>query len=508
MSSEIEKALAPWDAHNQHLAANVHPGDWQNPTPADRYHLVVIGAGTAGLVTAAGAAGLGAKVALVEKHLMGGDCLNVGCVPSKALLRAAYAVHQVRRAKEFGVLTGGEPTIDFAGVMERVRRIRSGISHHDSAKRFRDLGVDVFLGEAKFTTADTVAVGGQMLRFKKAVITTGARAAVPEIPGLKEAGYLTNETVFNLTELPRRLAVLGGGPIGCELAQAFQQLGSQVTLLQRHSRLLPHDDESAASIVQAALLLDGIQIVPDATVQKVEPSDTGKRLTYQHAGKTSMVEVDAILVATGRQPNVGGLGLETVNVAYDDQQGVQVNDFLQTTNPRIYAAGDVCMSRKFTHAADFAARIVIQNALFLGRKRLSALTIPHCTYTEPELAQVGLTEAESQQRGLSARAFTQSFATLDRALTDGATKGFVKILTPADSDRIIGATIVGPHAGELISEISVAMAGNIGLGRLASVIHPYPTLAEAIRKCGDAYNRTRLTPTVKSLFQKWLHWTR
>lgn len=508
MSTEIEKALAPWDAHNQHLAANVHPGDWQNPTPADRYHLVVIGAGTAGLVTAAGAAGLGAKVALVEKHLMGGDCLNVGCVPSKALLRAAHAVHQVRRAKEFGVLTGGEPTVDFAGVMERVRRIRSGISHHDSAKRFRDLGVDVFLGEAKFTTADTVAVGGQMLRFKKAVITTGARAAVPEIPGLKEAGYLTNETVFNLTELPRRLAVLGGGPIGCELAQAFQRLGSQVTLLQRHARLLPHDDESAASIVQAALLLDGIQIVPDATVQKVEPSDTGKRLTYQHAGKTSVVEVDAILVATGRQPNVNGLGLETVNVAYDGQLGVQVNDFLQTTNPRIYAAGDVCMSRKFTHAADFAARIVIQNALFLGRKRLSELTTPHCTYTEPELAQVGITEAEAQQRGLSARAFTQSFTTLDRALTDGTTQGFVKILTPADSDRIIGATIVGPHAGELISEISVAMAGNIGLGRLASVIHPYPTLAEAIRKCGDAYKRTRLTPTVKSLFQRWLHWTR
>jgi pyruvate/2-oxoglutarate dehydrogenase complex dihydrolipoamide dehydrogenase (E3) component len=508
MSTAIENALSPWDAHNQQLAAHVHPADWQNPTPADRYHLVVIGAGTAGLVTAAGAAGLGAKVALVEKHLMGGDCLNVGCVPSKALLRAAHAVHQVQHAKEFGVLVSGEPTVDFAGVMERVRRVRSGISHHDSAQRFRDLGVDVFLGEAKFTTADTVAVGGQMLRFKNAVITTGARAAVPEIPGLKEAGFLTNETVFNLTELPRRLVVLGGGPIGCELAQAFQRLGSQVTLLQRHTRLLPHDDEAAAAIVQAALLLAGVQVVPEATVQQVERTDTGKRLTYLHAGKTSSVEADAILVATGRQPNVLGLGLETVNVAYDARQGVQVNDFLQTTNPRIYAAGDVCLPDKFTHAADFAARIVIQNALFLGRKRLSALTIPHCTYTGPELAQVGLTELAAKQRGLRARTFTQSFASLDRALTDGATQGFVKIIIANNSDQILGATIVGPHAGELISEISVAMAGNVGLGQLASVIHPYPTLAEAIRKCGDAYNRTRLTPTVKSLFQKWLTWTR
>jgi pyruvate/2-oxoglutarate dehydrogenase complex dihydrolipoamide dehydrogenase (E3) component len=508
MSAQIENALRPWDEHNQQLATNVHPADWKSPKPDGRYNLVVIGAGTAGLVTAAGAAGLGAKVALVEKHLMGGDCLNAGCVPSKTLLRAAHAAHQVQRVKEFGVLVGGEATVDFAAVMERVRRIRSAISHHDSAKRFRDLGVDVFLGEARFAGKDVVNVDGQALRFKKAVIATGARAAVPDIFGLKEAGYLTNETVFNLTELPRRLAVLGGGPIGCELAQAFQRLGSQVILLQRHPRLMPNDDEPGAAMVRASLLLDGVQVVVEAHVQKVEQTETGRRLFYQHAGKASAAEVDAILVATGRQPNINGLGLETVNVAYDLRQGVTVNDFLQTTNPQIYAAGDVCLSRKFTHAADFAARIVIQNALFLGRKRLSALTIPHCTYTEPELAQVGLTELEAKQRGLLARVFSQPFAGMDRALTEGTTQGFVKIIVAKDSDKILGATIVGPHAGELISEISVAMAARIGLGKLASVIHPYPTLAEAIRKCGDAYNRTRLTPTIKGLFEKWLNWTR
>lgn len=508
MSYDAQDALSPWDEHNRHLAANVHPTDWQNPTPSGRYHLVVIGAGTAGLVTAAGAAGLGAKVALVEKHLMGGDCLNVGCVPSKALLRSAHAIAQISQAKNLGVHLHGEPTVDFPAVMERVRRIRSGISHHDSAKRFRDLGVDVFLGAGKFMSDDTVEVGGQKLRYKKAVITTGARAAVPDIPGLKEAGFLSNETVFNLTELPARMAVLGGGPIGCELAQAFQRLGTQVTILHKHSRLMPYDDAEAAAIVQASLLLDGVQVVTDAVVEKVELTGSSKRVSYRHADKASAVEVDAILVATGRQPNVHGLGLENVGVAFDERQGVQVNDFLQTTNPRIYAAGDVCLTRKFTHAADFAARIVIQNTLFLGRKKLSALTIPHCTYTEPELAQVGLTETEAKQRGLKVRGFTQSFATLDRALTDGTPQGFVKILVPTDSDKIIGATIVGPHAGDLISEVSVALAGGMGLGRLASVIHPYPTLAEAIRKCGDAYNRTRLTPNVKSLFTKWLEWTR
>lgn len=500
--------LAPMDAHNQTLVANVHPSDWKNPTPAPRYNLVVIGAGTAGLVTAAGAAGLGAKVALVERHLMGGDCLNVGCVPSKCLLRSARAAADARDAGRFGVSVPPGMEVDFPAVMERLRRLRAGISKHDSAKRFTELGVDVFIGAASFSGPDTIEVGGQTLRFKRAVIASGARAVQPEIPGLTDAGYLTNETVFNLTELPRRLAVIGGGPIGCELAQAFQRLGSEVTLFHKHAHLLDREDTEAAAIVQSAFVREKIQLVLNAKLTRVEKRDGAKVIFYEANGKSDSVTVDEILAGAGRAPNVEGLNLETVGVQYDRRDGVQVNDQLQTTNPRIYAAGDVCLKWKFTHAADFAARIVIQNALFFGRKKLSALTMPWATYTDPEIAHVGLYERDAQERGLELDTYTKEFKQVDRAIAEGEEEGFVKIHTLRGTDKILGATIVARHAGEMISEISVAMAAGMGLGRLASVIHPYPTQAEAIRHCGDAYNRTRLTPTVKKLFQRWLKWTR
>ncbi len=500
--------LAPMDAHNQTLVANVHPSDWKNPTPASRYNLVVIGAGTAGLVTAAGAAGLGARVALVERHLMGGDCLNVGCVPSKCLLRSARAAADARDAGRFGVRVPPGVEVDFPAVMERLRRLRAGISKHDSAKRFTELGVDVFIGPASFSGPDTIDLGGQTLRFKRAVIASGARAVQPEIPGLAEAGYLTNETVFNLTELPRRLAVIGGGPIGCELAQAFQRLGSQVTLLHKHAHLLDREDTEAAAIVQGAFVREKIQLVLNAKLTRVEKRDGAKVIFYEVDGKSESVTVDEILAGAGRAPNVEGLNLEAVGVQYDRRDGVQVNDQLQTTNPRIYAAGDVCLKWKFTHAADFAARIVIQNALFFGRKKLSALTMPWATYTDPEIAHVGLYERDAQERGLELDTYVKKFKQVDRAIAEGEEEGFVKIHTLRGTDKILGATIVARHAGEMISEISVAMAAGMGLGRLAFVIHPYPTQAEAIRHCGDAYNRTRLTPTVKKLFQRWLAWTR
>lgn len=500
--------IAPMDAHNQALVANVHPSDWKNPTPASRYNLVVIGAGTAGLVTAAGAAGLGAKVALVERHLMGGDCLNVGCVPSKCLLRSARAAADARDGERFGVRVPPGVEVDFPAVMERLRRLRAGISKHDSAKRFTELGVDVFIGGASFSGPDTIEVGGQTLRFKRAVIASGARAVQPEIPGLTDAGYLTNETVFNLTALPRRLAVIGGGPIGCELAQAFQRLGSEVTLFHKHAHLLDREDAEAAAIVQSAFVREKIQLVLNAKLTRVEKRDGAKMIFYEANGKSESVTVDEILAGAGRAPNVEGLNLETVGVQYDRRDGVKVNDQLQTTNPRIYAAGDVCMKWKFTHAADFAARIVIQNALFFGRKKLSALTMPWATYTDPEIAHVGLYERDAQERGLELDTYTKEFKQVDRAIAEGEEEGFVKIHTLRGTDKILGATIVARHAGEMISEISVAMAAGMGLGRLASVIHPYPTQAEAIRHCGDAYNRTRLTPTVKKLFQRWLAWTR
>ena len=508
--------LEPWDEHNQALVANTHPSAWVNPEPAGRYNLVVIGAGTAGLVAAAGAAGLGARVALVERDLMGGDCLNVGCVPSKALIRAARAVADVRGAGALAVGVPGEPVVDFPAVMRRMRRLRAELSPTDSAARFKGLGVDVFLGQGIFTARDAVTVDGRTLRFKKAVIATGARAAAPPIPGLRESGYLTNETVFSLINLPRRLAVIGGGPIGCELAQALARFGGQVHVVEMSGRVLAREDGDAARLTRAALERDGVRLALDTRVLKVERGAGGKilHLAGTHDGKgggagaPAPLEVDEILVAVGRAPNVEGLGLETAGVTYDKTAGVMVDDRLRTTNPRIYAAGDICTPLKFTHHSDFQARLVIQNALFLGRAKASALVLPRCTYTDPEVAHVGLTAEEAQARGQRVRTFVQELADVDRARLDNETEGFVKIHVAEGSDRILGATVVARHAGEMLPELTLAIGQGIGLGKIARVIHTYPTQAEAIRKLGDAYNRTRLTPGVRRLFEAWLRWTR
>jgi pyruvate/2-oxoglutarate dehydrogenase complex dihydrolipoamide dehydrogenase (E3) component len=478
--------LLPDDPHDARLRANVNPPGWANPKPADRYQLVVIGAGPAGLVAAAGAVGLGAKVALVERDLMGGDCLNVGCVPSKTLLRAARAVAEVRRAREFGIRVS-EPEVDFAAVIERVRRVRAELSANDSAERFRSLGIDVFLGDGKFVNEDTVEVNGARLRFGRCLIATGARAAVPDIPGLKESRWFTNETVFTLTELPRRLVVIGGGPVGCELGQAFARLGSLVALQpsgrMTPGRLLPKEDDDAGRLVLAALLRDGVQIEGAA-------------------------EFDAILVAAGRVPNVERLNLSGVGIDYHPKEGIPVDDHLRTTNPRVYAAGDVCsLGYRFTHAADAMARLAVRNALSPAKGRASALVIPWCTYTDPEVGRVGVNEREAEERAVAVDVYRQDFAHVDRAATDGAA-GFVKVLTARGTDRIIGATVVGAHAGEVIGTIALAMTNGIGLKRIADTIFPYPTYTESLRKIADQYNRTRLTPLAKRLLSTWLRWMR
>ena len=502
-----EIQISPMDQWNSELVANVHPPDWVNPEPAKSYNLVVIGAGTAGLVTAAGAAGLGAKVALVERHLMGGDCLNVGCVPSKAIIRSARVVADLQDAGRFGVSINGSPQIDFPAAMERVRRIRAGISGHDSAKRFSELGVDVFLGQASFLDSDTVEVAGKKLRFKKAVLASGARATPLPIEGLEEAGYLNNETVFNLTELPKRLLVIGAGPIGCELAQTFRLLGSNVSLLQDKEHILVKEDPDAAEIVEKTLKKQGVGLVCCAETTRVEKSGSEKIVHYKQKGKNFSKTVDEILVAVGRAPNIEGLELERLGVKYN-KYGVEVDDRLQTSNPKIYAAGDICMRWKFTHAADAAARIVIQNSLFFGRKKLSALTMPWCTYTHPEIAHVGLNESMAKKEGIEVSTFTQPLSGVDRAITDGEKDGFVKIHVKKGSDQILGATIVATHAGDMISEVTLAMTAKVGLGKLANVIHPYPTQAEAIKRVADSYNRTRLTPAVKNIFSTWLKFIR
>ena len=510
--------LTPMDAHNEALLGRVHPPDWQNPTPADRYNMVVIGAGTAGLVVAAGVAGLGGKVALVERYLLGGDCLNYGCVPSKSLIAASRAAAGVRRADRYGIApAAGE--VDFPAVMERVRRIRSEISEHDAAERFREMGVDVFLGDASFTGPDTVEVAGpaspggsavtsQTLRFARACIATGARALRPDIEGLADAGFHTNETIFSLTELPPRLAVLGSGPIGCELGQALARLGSEVTIIEKGPQFLGKEDRDAAEIVGRSFDRDGIRCMLNAEVFKVTRNSEGKRVHLRTPDGEQTVTADEILVGFGRVPNVDGLGLEAAGVEYDPRHGVKVDDRLRSTNKRIYAAGDACLTRKFTHTADATARIVIQNALFWGRKKLSALNIPWCTYTAPEVAHVGLYEQQAKDRGIEVETFTKAFEENDRALTEGRSEGFVRVHVKKGSDRILGATLVGPHAGDLVSEISVAMAGEVGLGALANVIHPYPTMAEAIKGLGDDYNRTRLTPFTAGLLRRILRWRR
>lgn len=497
-SSRDEPAVQPLNEYNQALLAQVHPIDWVNPEPALLYDLVVIGAGTAGLVVAAGAAGLklGLKIALIEKSLMGGDCLTLGCVPSKTVIQSSRVAATLRHAAPFGIRPPESVEVDFAAVMQRMRRIRAAISHHDSAKEFSSLGIDVFLGNAAFLDGKTVAVNAAHLHFKKAVIATGARASHPAIPGLADAGFLTNETVFSLTDRPNRLAVIGGGPIGCELAQAFQRLGSDVTLLHKNDHLLDREDPDAAEIVQQRFLQEGLHLVLGSTIERVEQTTAGKVIHFQQQGAAKTVIVDEILVGAGRSPNVEGLNLDVVGVKHDVHHGVNVNDYLQTSNPRIYAAGDICMQWKFTHAADAAARIVIQNALFcplgLGRSKLSSLVMPWVTYTEPEIAHVGLYEREAQAQGLAIQTIIIPFSKVDRALTDGEPEGFLKLLLRRGSDQILGATIVARHAGEMISEVTLAMVTKQGLKAIAKVIHPYPTQAEALKKAADDYYRQTL----------------
>ena len=503
--------VSPLDEHNTKFLDFLHPKKWMDPKPKPSYNLVVIGAGAGGLVSAAGAAGVGARVALIEAHLLGGDCLTVGCVPSKALLRCAKAAAAVRNAFRFGVKIDGDVSVDFAYVMERMRRLRASIAPVDSAERYSEqLGVDLFIGKGTFTGDNLIEVNGKTLKFAKAVIATGGTAAIPNIPGLKEAPYLTNATVFNLTELPQRMAVIGAGPIGIELAQAFQRFGSQVTVFSRSDKILPKEDPDAVKIIETSLRRDGVTFAYHANYRRVE-SQNGKppvTIVLEQGDEERKLEFDALLVATGRKPTVKGLGLEHAGVDYDERMGVSVNDRLQTTNPNIYAVGDVASKYQFTHMADFGARLVIRNALFFGRDNFSNLLIPWATYTDPEVAHVGLYEKDLQERNIAFATFTREFAEVDRGIVDGETEGFVKIHVKKGTDKILGATIVGSHAGDMISEITVAMQSGMGLGKLANVIHPYPTAAEAIRQCGDAYNRARLTPTVKGIFHRLMAFKR
>jgi pyruvate/2-oxoglutarate dehydrogenase complex dihydrolipoamide dehydrogenase (E3) component len=482
----------PADPADRRLRDAVHPADWTNPEPRGRYDLLVVGGGTAGLVSAMGAAGLGARVALVERHLLGGDCLNTGCVPSKALLRSARAAADARCAPELGVRTG-EVEVDFALVMRRMRERRADISLHDSAERLHAAGVDVHFGEACFVGPTSVEVGGRALSFRRAVIATGGRPAVPPIPGLAEVPFLTSETLFDLTDQPRRLAIVGAGPIGCEMAQAFARLGTAVTLIDEAPRILPQEDADAAAIVARRLTADGVKILLGAQI-------LGASSGGLDVGGAGFQPCDELLIAGGRVPNIEALDLAAAGVAFT-KDGVAVDDGLRTTNRRIFAAGDVCSRFRFTHAADALARIVIRNALFFGRARASALVIPWCTYTDPELAHVGAYEAEAARAGRRVETITIPLADVDRALVDEERDGFVRV--HHERGRLLGCTVVASRAGEMIGLATHALTHGARLGDLGSTIQPYPTLNNAFRAAGDAYGRTRLTRGVRGLLRRY-----
>lgn len=516
MSQHDESMMLPDDEYNQRLVANVHPSDWVNPEPSGRYNIVVIGAGTAGLITAVIAASLGAKVALVEKHLMGGDCLNVGCVPSKSVIRAARAWADLRKAEEFGLHVPSGVKYDFGAAMARMRKLRARISHNDSAQRYSKLGVDVYIGSGRFTGCDSIQVegpaGNRTLQFVKAAICTGARASAPPIAGLQEAGYLTNETVFSLTELPPRLGVIGAGPIGCELAQSFARFGSRVYLIEAQHGIMPNEDRDAAQIVEQQMVKEGVQLHCCGKDLKVGKVVGGKRLTVDSHGRHYDVTVDEILVGVGRTPNIDGLGLDVVGVEFDEN-GVKVNGRLQTSNPRIFAAGDVCSRYKFTHAADAMAQIVIQNALFphpfgLGYASVDSLIIPWCTFTAPEVAHVGMYEKDAKEKGLEVETYTFKLDEVDRAILDGEDEGFARVHIQKGSDKILGATIVAAHAGEMISEFSVLMKAGLGVKTIAGTIHPYPTQAEVNKKVVNLWRKAHFTQATKNRLVKLFAWMR
>ena len=483
----------PQDEWERQRRAAVGPASWVNPVPREPYQLVIVGAGSAGVAAAELAVTLGARVALVERHLLGGTCFNTGCVPSKALLRTAAVYAQMRDAARYGAQPPAAIAVDFPAAMARLRRIRSHLAGTVSVRHLVDLGVDVFFGNAQFAGPQTLAVNGQPLQFGKALIATGARPQIPDLPGLKQAGFLTNANVFDLTELPPRLLVIGGGPLGCELAQAFERFGSKVTIVQNLPLFLPHEERDAAQTLSEAFARDGIEVRLNTGVVEVRVEGNEKVVDLVTDDYHSSVRVDAILTGVGRIPNVQGLALETAGIDYDEATGITVDDHLRTSNPRVFAAGDVCLEAKFTDIAEESARIGVRNALLAGRGRLSERVVPWCTYTDPEIAHVGLYVREANARGIPIKTFTIPMHQVDRAITDSEQDGFVKLHVGEGSDRILGATIVSRDAGDMISQVTLAMVAGVGLRTLAKVIHAYPTKTEAIREAAMAYNRRRLS---------------
>jgi pyruvate/2-oxoglutarate dehydrogenase complex dihydrolipoamide dehydrogenase (E3) component/uncharacterized membrane protein YdjX (TVP38/TMEM64 family) len=478
---------------------------WQRPARFDR-NLVVIGAGSAGLVSAYIAAAVRAKVTLIEKDRMGGDCLNTGCVPSKALLRSAKLLWQIRQAHKYGIRTASAE-FDFAEVMERVQRVVRTVEPHDSVERYSALGVECIRGEAKITSPWTVEVDGRELTTRSIVIAAGARPIVPPIPGIERVRVFTSDTLWSLRELPQRLVVLGGGPIGCELAQAFSRFGSKLTQVEMLPRLLAREDPEVSEMLRGRFAAEGIEVLTGHRAARFEGPQV---LVCEHAGSEKRVEFDALLCAVGRIPNTAGYGLETLGIPITKARTVETNEYLQTLYPNIYACGDVAGPYQFTHTASHQAWFAAVNALFGGVRKFRAdySVIPWATFTDPEVARVGLNETEAKAQNVPHEVTLYGMDELDRAITDEAACGMVKVLTVPGKDRILGATIVAEHAGELIVEFITAMKRGIGLNKILGTIHVYPTLAEANKYAAGAWKKAHAPQRVLRQLERYHAWLR
>lgn len=473
------------------------------------YNVIVIGAGSAGLVSSYIAAALKARVALIEKHKMGGDCLNSGCVPSKALIRSAKMLSYACRAQEFG-FRNTETEFNFAEVMERVQLVVNKVKPHDSVERYTDLGVDCIRGEARITSPYTVEVNDKKLTTRSIIVATGASPFVPSLPGLDTIDYLTSDTIWNLRELPKRLVILGGGPIGCEMAQAFARFGSKVTQIEMGDQIMGREDPDVATFMQKRFTAEGVDVLTKHAAKQILIEEEENILLCEHQGKKVRIPFNRLLVAVGRKPHTSGFGLEDLGVRLSERGNIDTDPFLRTNIPTIFCAGDVAGPYQFTHTASHQAWYACVNAMFgmFKKFKVDYRVIPWCTFTDPEVARVGLNETEARTQNIEHEVSVFKLADLDRAITEEETDGWVKIITPPKKDKILGVTIVGPHAGDLIAEYILAMKHGIGLNNILATIHPYPTLAEANKMAAGEWKKAHVPERILSWVGKFHTWRR